>query len=126
MYVMHVPETPCTFLAVQELTMATAATNNGTKITPTTEIPETAKKAREQVLSTVKQGQQLSIDAAQSWVKAVSVISVPDLPKIPGVPSVPNIEVVTKFGFDLAAELLSSQRDFALQLVKILAPAKSV
>jgi len=35
-----------------------------TKTAPTTEIPELAQKIREQLLSTVQQGQQLSIDAA--------------------------------------------------------------
>ena len=39
--------------------MATATTDSSTKTTPTTEIPETAQKIREQMLSTVKQGQQL-------------------------------------------------------------------
>ena len=65
--------------------MATATT----KTTPTIEIPELAQKIREQFLSTVQQGQQISVDAAQAWVKAVSVIPVPDLPKVPGIPTVP-------------------------------------
>ncbi len=98
--------------------MATATT----KTTPRTEIPDisqVAQKMREQLLATVQQGQQLSVDAAQTWVKAVSVIPVPDLPTVPGV------ETMTTFTFDLAADLLSSQRDFALQLAHVLVPAKS-
>jgi hypothetical protein len=106
--------------------MATATTNSGTKTTPPTEIPETATKIREQVLSSVKHSQQFSIDAAQGWVQAVSVLPFPDLPTIPGVISVPTIEAATKFNFDLAADLLTAQRDYALQLVKILVGAKSV
>ena len=47
--------------------MATATT----KTRPTIEIPELAQKMREQFLSTVQQGQQISVDAAQAWVKAV-------------------------------------------------------
>ena len=107
--------------------MATA-TN---KTTAATEIPELAQKAREQLLSTVQQSQQLSIDAAQAWVKAVSVIPVPDLPALPGLstlpglPNIPSVEAATTFTFDLAADLLSSQRDFALQLATMLVPAKS-
>jgi hypothetical protein len=105
--------------------MATATTDSGTKTTAT-EIPETAQKIREQMLSTVKQGQQLCIDAAQGWVKAVSVLPVPDLPKIPGVPAIPAIGAASKLIFDVAADLLNAQRDYALQLVNVLAPAKSV
>jgi len=91
----------------------------------TTEIPDMAQKIREQLLSTVQKGQQLSIDGAQGWVKAVSVLPVPDLPTIPGVPTLPSVEAATTFTFDLAADLLKAQRDFALQLTNVLVPAKT-
>jgi len=111
--------------------MATVTANNSTKPTPSVEIPGVeqlegaAQKIREQVLSGVKQGQQLSIDAAQGWAKAVSALPVPDLPKIPGVPAVPSLEAATMYSFDLASELLSSQREFALRLTNVLVPAKT-
>jgi hypothetical protein len=98
--------------------MATATANNKT----TTETPELAQKIRDGLLSTVTQGQKLSIDAAQTWVKAVSVLPVPDLPKIP---AVPGVETATTFVFDLAADLLKAQREYALQLVNVFATAKS-
>ncbi len=101
--------------------MATATANNKT----TTETPEIAQKIREQLLSTVTQGHKLSVDAAQTWVKAVSVLPVPDLPKIPGIPAVPGVEAATTFAFDLAADLLKAQREYALQLVNVFATAKS-
>ena len=104
--------------------MATATT----KTAPRTKIPDISQVAqtlREQLLSTVQQGQQFSLDAAQTWVKAVSVIPVPDLPTMPGLPTVPGVEAATTFTFDLAADLLSSQRDFVLQLATMLVPAKS-
>lgn len=91
----------------------------------TTEIPDIAQKAREQLLSAVQQGQKLTVDAAHGWVKAVSVIPTPDLPAIPGVPTVPSVEALTTFTFDLAADLLKAQRDFALQLTDVLVPAKT-
>lgn len=100
--------------------MATA-----TKTTPTTEMPALAEKIREQLVSTVRQGQQLSVDAAQTWVKVVSVLPVVDLPKVPGVPALPGLEAATKFTFDVAADLLSAQRDFALQLTSVLVPQQS-
>ena len=89
------------------------------------EIPALAQKFHEQLISTVKQGQQLSIDAAQTWAKAVSVLPAFDLPKIPGVPAVPGVEAATKYTFDIAEDLLNSQREFALQLASALTPAKS-
>jgi len=96
-----------------------------TKTMPTTEMPDFAEKIREQFVSAVQQGQKMSIDAAQTWVKAVSVLPVPDLPLIPGVPAMPGMEAATRFTFDVAADLLNSQRDYALQLAKVLVPAKS-
>ena len=101
--------------------MATATTNNKTA----TETPEIAQKIREQLLATVTQGHKLSVDAAQTWVKAVSVLPVADLPLIPGIPAVPGVEAATTFFFDLAADLLQAQREYALQLVNVFATAKS-
>ena len=103
--------------------MATATTT--TKTMPTTEMSDLAHKIREQVVSTVQQGQQLSVDAAQTWVKAVSVLPVPDLTAIPGVPAMPSMEAATKYSFDLASDLLNAQRDFALQLAKVFVPETS-
>lgn len=96
-----------------------------TKTTPTTEMPDFAEKIREQLVSTVQQGQKMSVDAVQTWVKAVSVLPVPDLPAIPGVSAIPGMEAATKFTFDVAADLLNAQRDYALQLAKALVPEKS-
>jgi hypothetical protein len=89
------------------------------------EMPELAQKIREQLVSTVQQGQQMSLDAAQTWVKAVSVLPVPDLPAVPGIPALPDMEAATKYTFDLATDLLNAQRDFALQMGNVLAPHKS-
>lgn len=89
------------------------------------EMPALAQKFREQLVSTVQQGQQFSIDAAQTWVKAVSALPVMDLPKIPGFSALPSIEATTTFTFDLAAELLNLQREFALELTNTFVPTKA-
>jgi len=94
-----------------------------TKTTNETDLNNIAQKVREQLLSTVQQGQKMSIDAAQTWVKAVSVLPVPDLPKIPGIPALPGLEAATTYTFDVAADLLNAQRVFALQLTNVLVPA---
>ena len=103
--------------------MATETTN--AKTSSTQEIPELAQKIREQLIATVQQSQQLSIDAAETWVKAVSVLPIPDLPAMPGVAAMPGFEAATKYTFDVAADLLNAQRDFTLQLAKVLVPEKS-
>jgi hypothetical protein len=90
------------------------------------EMPALAQKLREQLVSTVQQSQQLSIDAAQTWVKAVSVIPMMDLPKMTGVPAMPGLDAATRYTFDVAADLLSLQREFALQLTNVLLPQKAV
>jgi hypothetical protein len=89
------------------------------------EIPAIAQKSREQLVSNLQQGRQLSIDAAQSWVKAVSVLPSLDMPKIPGVPAMPDLEAATKYTFDVAADLLNAQREFVIQLTNTLVPAKT-
>ena len=104
----------------------TAATTTTTKVSPRTETPDVAQKLREQLLSTVQQSQRMSLGAAQTWVKAVSVLPVPDMPTIHGIAAVPSLEAMTKFTFDVATDLLNAQRDFALALANVLTPDKSV
>jgi hypothetical protein len=90
-----------------------------------TEMPAFAQEFREQLVSNLQQGQQLFVDAAQTWVKAVSVLPMMDLTKVPGISVMPDMEAATKFTFDVAADLLSAQREFALQLVSAFVPAKT-
>jgi hypothetical protein len=40
------------------------------------------------------------------------------------VPAMPDMEAATRYTFDLAADLLNAQRDFALQLTSTFVPAK--
>jgi hypothetical protein len=90
-----------------------------------TEVPALAKKVREQLVSTVQQSQQLSVDAAQTWVKAASALPTIDLAKVPGIPAVPDLQAATKYTFDVAADLLGAQREYALQLAGTFVPAKT-
>ena len=90
-----------------------------------TEIPALAQKSREQLVSNLQQGRQLSLDAAQSWVKAVSALPTFDMPNIPGISAMPSMEATTKYSFDVAADLLNAQREFAIQLTNTLIPTKT-
>jgi hypothetical protein len=125
-----VTATPFTFQNFEEPTVATPAKTASESLTETatqfvSAIPALAQKSREQLVSNLQQGQQLSIDAAQSWVKSVSALPALDLSKVPGIPALPDLEAATKYTFDFAAELLNAQRDFALQLTSTLVPAKT-
>ncbi|HEY8820748.1 MAG TPA: hypothetical protein VIM49_02190 [Dermatophilaceae bacterium] len=101
------------------------ATTNS-KTTTTTDMPAHAQKIREQLVSTIRQGQQLSVDGAQTWAKAVASLPAVELPAVAGVPAMPGMDAVTTYAFDLATDLLTAQRDFALQLSSAFVPQKSV
>jgi len=89
-----------------------------------TGIPDVAQKFGEQLVSAVKQSQSLALDAARAFAGTWS--SVPSrLPEIPNVVALPDVPTVTAYGFDLAAELLAAQRDFAVALAATLTPDKT-
>jgi hypothetical protein len=83
---------------------------------------------RTQFTTAVKQSQQLMLDTLSSFTDVASKIapSLPALPSLPSVPFVPTSAEVTEYvaaGFDIAAELLASQRDFTTALIaKLAAP----
>jgi len=106
---------------LEEFTMAATKTSS----TSTTETADLARKVREQLISTVQQGQKLTVDAAQTWVKAVSALPVHDLPTLPGGPALPSMAAATTYAFDVATDLLTAQRDFTVQLATVFVPEKS-
>ena len=81
-----------------------------------------ADQVRDQFLATVKQGNELALNAVNAWSKAVSAIPMPELPEVPGAPKAADFTNATTYSFDLAIELLNIQRDFALQVVNAMTP----
>jgi hypothetical protein len=80
---------------------------------------------RSQLTSVVKQSQQLVLDTVGSLTEAAGKLT-PSLPSLPSLPFVPTSAEVSEYvsaGFDIAAELLASQREFATALVAKLAPS---
>ena len=70
------------------------------------------------------QSQSLSLDAARDLADALP--SVPSsLTDTRGLVALPDLPAVTAYGFDLAAELLAAQKDFALTLASTFIPAKT-
>ena len=97
-------------------------TNKST--TTPTDMPDAAQKLGEQLVSAVKQSQNLALDSARAFAEACS--SLPAMPAtIPGMSALPDVPAVTAYGFDLAAELLDAQKDFAVNLAATLTPKKT-
>ena len=76
-----------------------------------------------EVLTTVRKGQESVIDAIKTWVETVQAIT----PKIPAVDlpfadKLPKPGDVVAGGYDFAEQLLASQRKFADEVVKAAAP----
>jgi len=83
-------------------------------------IADYAAQAREQWLTSVKQSQELALGAAKAFADLTKSVPMPDLGV--AVPTPVLGEAVT-FMYDLAAETLATQRDFALQVADLFKPA---
>jgi len=72
-----------------------------------------------EVLNTVRKGQESVIDAIKTWVETVQSIT----PKVPAVDlpfadRLPRLEDVVASAYDFAEQLLASQRRFAEEVLK--------
>ena len=83
---------------------------------------EYSAAVRDQIIASVKQAQQFTLDAVSTWADVVGKV-VPELPALPLVPA--RAEVVEGFGavFGMAEGLLGSQRKFAADFFNVLVPA---
>ena len=83
----------------------------------------TQQELQDQSLSIVRKSQEIALDAIKSMVDTVQTIT----PKIPSVDvpfadRLPKPQDVVASGYDFAEKLLSSQRQFADEVVKATAP----
>ena len=74
---------------------------------------------QDEILTTVRKGQESVIDAIKTWVETVQAIT----PKIPAVDvpfagQLPKPEEVVASAYDFAEQLLASQRKFAEEVIK--------
>lgn len=95
-----------------------------TSKTNTNSILEAAQKAGEQLVSAVKQNQSIALDVARAFAEAVPPVPA-RLSKAPAVVAWSDVPAATAYSFDLAAELLEAQKDFAVRLASTFAPAKT-
>jgi hypothetical protein len=99
----------------------TTTTTTKPKATNAAKTAEYSAAVRDEIIASVKQAQQFTLDAVTTWADVVGKV-VPELPAFPFVPA--RAEVVEGLGtvFGMAEELLASQRKFAADLVNGLVP----
>ena len=83
----------------------------------------TQKELQDQILSMVRKGQEIALDAIKTMVDTVQTIT----PKIPAVDlplaeKLPKPHDVVAGSYEFAEKLLTSQRKFADEVVKATAP----
>ena len=101
--------------------MTESATSAKTKADGT-KAAELSAAIREELVASVKQAQQFTLDTLTTWADVVGKV-VPQPSSFPFVPA--RSDVVESLGsaFDMAEELLTMQRKFASELVNVLVPA---
>ncbi len=103
-----------------EPTRSTRSTSSTGPKTSGTKTAEFSAAVRDEVIASVKQSQQFTLAAMTTWFDVIGKV-VPELPALPFVP-VPS-DIVEGLGtvFEVAEELLASQRKCASDLVSFLA-----
>jgi len=85
---------------------------------------ELAQKGQEQFLEAVRANQQAIIDTVSAWSQTVQAYT-PNAPTVPDIDQLPTPEQIIDNTFDLVEKLVAGQREFARDLVKAAAPARS-
>jgi hypothetical protein len=81
---------------------------------------ELSKTAQEQILATIKQGQELALAGVELWASTVAPLTKGQQVPVPFETPAPKDVVANSFGF--AEQLLASQKKFAEQIVAASAP----
>jgi hypothetical protein len=75
----------------------------------------------EQVLETVKQGQEAIVKAVRTWADASKNL-IPDLPPLPFADQLPNVSELVENSFAFADKIMASQREFAAAILDAAKP----
>jgi hypothetical protein len=75
----------------------------------------------DQVLETVKQGQEAVVKAVRTWADASKNL-IPDLPPLPFADQLPNTTEIVENAFAFADKVLASQREFVAALLDAVKP----
>jgi len=80
------------------------------------------------ILEAVRKGQEVIVDAIEGWAATVQSIR-PDVPQLPCVEGIgaklPRPEGLIMGAYDIAEQLLASQRKFAEDVLKATAPLRT-
>jgi len=76
-----------------------------------------------QVLSTIRKGQEIALDALKTWVETVQSIT-PSIPSVslPLADRLPKPHEVVSRGYEFAEQILSNQRKFADEVLEVTSP----
>ena len=85
---------------------------------------EMISSLEDQVLETVKQGQEAVVKAVRTWADASKNL-IPDLPPMPFSDQLPATSELVESAFAFADKLLASQRDFASAILEAAKPVYS-
>ena len=86
-----------------------------------TETHTIGRELQDEVLNTVRKSQTVVIEAIQAWAsKAQSITS--ELPNMPFTDKLPKPQELIAGSYDFAERLLASQRTFAEDVLKAIAP----
>jgi hypothetical protein len=80
-----------------------------------------AQTAQEQTLKTVKQGQQVIVEAIRAWANAVEK-AIPETPAIPYSDELPKPQEIIETSFGFAQQLLKAQKEFAESVLDAASP----
>ena len=82
-----------------------------------------AQDLQEDFLNALRKSEETVVEAIKTWVETVQSIA-PKIPsvQVPGADKLPKPQDVVARGYDFAEKLLSSQRQFADEVVKATAP----
>ena len=81
---------------------------------------ELSKTAQEQILATIKQGQELALAGVELWASTIAPLTKGQQISVPFETPAPKDVVASSFGF--AEQLLATQKKFAEQIVAASAP----
>jgi hypothetical protein len=83
----------------------------------------TAQDLQEQMLGTIRKGQEIALDALKSWVETVQAIT-PPIPSVslPLADRLPSPHDIVARGYEFAEQLLSNQRKFADEVLEVTSP----
>ena len=82
---------------------------------------EMISSLEDQVLETVKQGQEAVVKAVRTWADASKNL-IPDLPPLPFADQLPNTTEIVENAFAFADKLLASQREFVAAILDAAKP----